>query len=255
MTSDIYKALAEPFDSTHKRNVGGVDLDYLTGEQVTTRLNTVLGVAGWSFEVKEHGYNEEADEIWVWGRLIATIDGVTVVREQFGSQKLKRSRASSTILDIGFDLKGGATDAMKKCASLIGVGLYLSHKEEIGDHAQQQAPPPARRPAPQQREQVVISGGDDGPIPFDPSVPGESATSPEMPPWEDSKSPPAARTSSHSGLDCAECGEPLKETRFKDGTVWSPEQLAAFGRRKHGRPLCMADYRKANDLLKQTQGA
>ena len=39
----------------------------------------------------------------------------------------------------------------------------------------------------------------------------------------------------------------LKETRFKNGTTWSPEQLAGYGRRKHGKVLCMDDYRKANE--------
>jgi len=42
---------------------------------------------------------------------------------------VKRSRSSGTPLDIGFDLKGAATDALKKCASLIGVALYLWKKE------------------------------------------------------------------------------------------------------------------------------
>jgi hypothetical protein len=53
-----------------------------------------------------------------------------VRRQQYGSQKIKRKRDSGNILDIGFDYKGAATDALKKCASLIGVGLYLSRKEE-----------------------------------------------------------------------------------------------------------------------------
>ena len=52
-----------------------------------------------------------------------------MTRQQFGSQKIKRSRSSGTPLDIGFDLKGASTDALKKCASLIGVGLYLWKKE------------------------------------------------------------------------------------------------------------------------------
>ncbi|MBV9324638.1 MAG: hypothetical protein JO352_12715, partial [Chloroflexi bacterium] len=39
-----------------------------------------------------------------------------------------RSRSTGTPLDLGFDLKGAATDAMKKCASWLGVGLYLSRK-------------------------------------------------------------------------------------------------------------------------------
>ena len=58
-----------------------------------------------------------------------TIDGVTATRQQFGSQKIKRARQTGNPLDIGFDLKGAATDALKKCASLVGVGLYLSRKE------------------------------------------------------------------------------------------------------------------------------
>src|SRR5439155_2835713 len=89
----------------------------------------VLGVAGWSFKVVEHGFHAEADEAWVLGELTANFGGTIVTRQQFGSQKVKRSRASGTPLDIGFDLKGAATDALKKCASLIGVALYLWKKE------------------------------------------------------------------------------------------------------------------------------
>src|SRR5215210_8059650 len=63
------------------------------------------------------------------GEPTVTLDGRTVTRQQFGSQKVKRSRSSGTPLDIGFDLKGAATDALKKCASLIGVALYLWKKE------------------------------------------------------------------------------------------------------------------------------
>jgi hypothetical protein len=89
----------------------------------------VLGVAGWSFVIKEHGINAEADECWALGEITANFGGTMVVRQQFGSQKVKRSRSSGNPLDIGFDLKGAATDALKKCASLLGVGLYLSKKE------------------------------------------------------------------------------------------------------------------------------
>jgi hypothetical protein len=151
-------------------------------------------VAGWNFTVKDHSIHAEADEVWVLGALAATIEGRPVTREQFGSQKIRRSRASGAPIDIGFDLKGAATDAMKKCAMLPGVGLYLSKKE---------APP-----------------GSNG-----------SALSPE--PGET--------------LTCADCGVELKETRFRDGTTWPPAQLAGYGRRKHGRVLCMEHYRAANE--------
>src|SRR5262249_16039805 len=38
-------------------------------------------------------------------------------------------RQAGTPIDVGFDLKGATTDALKKCASLVGVGLYLSRKD------------------------------------------------------------------------------------------------------------------------------
>src|SRR5919206_3625416 len=127
--ADVYARLSEPFDVTFTDVRGGVELTYVSGEQVVRRLNEVLGVAGWSFRVLRHDINTEADEAWALGELVAEIDGKTVVRQQFGSQKLKRSRSTGAPLDIGFDLKGAATDCMKKCPSLLGVALYLSRKE------------------------------------------------------------------------------------------------------------------------------
>ncbi len=211
---DVYARLAAPFDTTFKDTRGGVELEYITGEQAISRLNETLGVAGWSFRVLEHGINAEADECWVLGELSATFGPATVTRQQFGSQKVKRSRSSGTPLDIGFDLKGAATDALKKCASLIGVGLYLSKKES----------PIVSTPT----LMAVPSSISDG-----------------------------AQRSAGSGdaLLCEECGEPLTETRFKDGTTWPPEQLAGFGRRKHSRALCMAHYREANQARRRAEEA
>ncbi len=211
-TSDIYSKLAAPFDSTFHDNRGGVELEYITGEQAVTRLNEVLGVGGWSFRVVQHGFNEEADEIWVLAELHATIDGAPTVRQQFGSQKVKRSRSSGSPLDIGFDFKGATTDALKKCASLIGVGLYLSRKEA---------------PAQPTGEQSTAAAGAQA------TTNGKATDS----------------------LTCSECGEELKETRFKDGSTWTPIQLAGYGRRKHGRVLCMAHYREANESARRAPKA
>ena len=205
--ADVYAKLAAPFDNTFKDVRGGVELEYITGEQCISRLNETLGVAGWSFTIKEHGINAEADEAWVLGELSANFGGAIVVRQQFGSQKIKRSRASGIPLDIGFDLKGAATDALKKCAMLLGVGLYLSKKE----------------------------------VPLG----GQRSTS------------EAAQAEAEVGevLTCADCGSDLKETRFRDGTVWPPAQLAAYGRRKHNRVLCMDHYRAANEARRKSERA
>jgi hypothetical protein len=125
---ETQERLSAPFDVTFTDVRGGVELTYVTGEQVTRRLNEVLGVGGWSFRILRHDINAEADEAWALGEIVAEIDGKCVTRQQFGSQKIKRSRSTGAPLDLGFDLKGAATDAMKKCASLLGVGLYLSRK-------------------------------------------------------------------------------------------------------------------------------
>jgi hypothetical protein len=121
--------LSAPFDVTFTDVRGGVELTYVTGEQVARRLNEVLGVGGWSFRILRHDISAEADEVWALGEIVAEIDGKSVTRQQFGSQKVRRSRSTGAPLDLGFDLKGAATDALKKCASLLGVGLYLSRRQ------------------------------------------------------------------------------------------------------------------------------
>ena len=214
--ADIYEKLAAPFEDTHKDVRGGVQLEYITGEQCITRLNETLGVAGWGFTIKEHGINAEADECWVLGEIAANFGGTIVLRQQFGSQKLKRSRSSGTPLDIGFDLKGAATDALKKCAMQLGVGLYLSKKEQP-------------------------MGNANGNVGFGRPVQELGVATGE--------------SSDDGSLTCADCGKELTETRFRDGTVWAPAQLAGYGRRKHNRVLCMEHYRAANEARRKSEQA
>lgn len=216
----IYEELSAEINPTFTDRRGGVDLEYHTGEQITSRLNEALGFMNWSFTIITHGIHAEADECWVQGELTVTLDGRTVTRQQFGSQKIKRSRSSGTPLDIGFDLKGAATDCLKKCASLIGVGLYLWAKTP---------------PVPQQAQNR--SGGS-GPKPT--PISGHGGSSPEGQPTD---------------FTCEECGDGLTETRFKDGTNWSADQLAVFGRRKHSRILCMTHYREANQAKRRAEEA
>lgn len=132
--TSTYAQLAAPFDVTFTDVRGGIQVTFISGEQVVSRLNEVLGVAGWSFRVLRQEVHAEADEVWALGELMADIGGKTVARQQFGSQKIKRSRTTGVPLDLGFDLKGATTDALKKCASWLGVGLYLSRKPPPRPH-------------------------------------------------------------------------------------------------------------------------
>jgi hypothetical protein len=160
MSTAIYQQLSAHFDQHHSRDGGrGEKLIYVTGEQVISRLNDVLGM-DWDFTIREHGINAEADECWALGRLTIYLPERTTTREQFGSQKLKRSRKDGNPLDLGFDLKGAATDALKKCASLVGVGLYLYDKEELKELENGHKPAPAaRQPRPETSAQSAPAEG------------------------------------------------------------------------------------------------
>lgn len=59
-----------------------------------------------------------------------------------------------------------------------------------------------------------------------------------------------AQTVDGQAIYCAQCGEPLTDTTFRDKTTWTAAQLAGYGRRKHGKALCMTHYREANEALK-----
>jgi hypothetical protein len=232
--AELYGRLAAPFDVTFRDLRGGVELEYITGEQATTRLNETLGFLNWSFRIVEHGIHPEADECWALGELTVALDGRTVTRQQFGSQKVKRSRSSGTPLDIGFDLKGAATDALKKCASLIGVALYLWKKEPpaglgnggLPTNGAGQGGHTGGNGSNGSNGMHLVGGSNGGGIGAD-----------------------------LDALTCEECGEPLTETRFKDGTNWPPAQLAVFGRRKHSKILCMTHYREANQAKRRAEEA
>ena len=194
----LYDQLCRPFDTTYTLRKGEVDLSYLTLEQVVSRLNEVLGVDGWWFDVKEHGSNEA--HCWALGSLGVYFPTRSVIREQMGECSMSRGMA------IGDARKGAVSDALKKCASLFGVGLYLQAKEE----------PAQPSPAPMSREEFA-------------------RTYEEV--WQDAPKPALPA--------CSDCKATIEEWRRKDGTIWSALQVAEYARKKYGRVLCWSCGRKA----------
>jgi len=220
VVSNLYPLLTARFDSTYEKN----GFTYVSGEQVVTRLNEALGVFGWNFEVLSHLHDLDADEIIVQGRLRAYDEnsGQWVTRDQWGSQKINR-RKDGSILELGFDYKGATTDCLKKCATLLGVALYLSAKDEAG--------PPQAREVSQQNSATARNK----PIaPKAAALPSASAGSPTEP----------------GKFTCAECGAELTKVSFKNGDAWEAFQLANNGLAKFKRVLCMTHYRAALDSSK-----
>ena len=98
----------------------GKTLDYIEGHSVIQRLNDAFD-ALWSFEILEHKVLSETDEVIVLGKLSAG----EVVKTQFGSSRITRTRESGEMISLADDLKAGATDALKKAATLLGVALTI----------------------------------------------------------------------------------------------------------------------------------
>ena len=96
---------------------GGV-LDYIAGAAVIQRLNEAFN-AEWTFEILEHDIREK--EVVVLGKLTAQ----GIAKCQFGKSKITRTKETKAEVSIGDDLKAAATDAIKKCATLFGIGLHL----------------------------------------------------------------------------------------------------------------------------------
>ncbi len=192
--SAIYGQLCEPFaeHETFKLKKGGAELTYITGEAVTTRLNTVLGENGWTFDIVEHGHDER--HAWVLARLTVYFADQWVMRSQFGEC------ATNAGMGLGDARKGAATDALKKCAATIGVGLYLSHKEEQAETDQRQTAPSGT--GARKYEEV----------------------------WQDAPQPLT--------VACADCGSEIKSSQRKDGSTWLAKEKAEYSRNKYGRVLC-----------------
>lgn len=122
--------LERPFDAhliKSRRGHSGKLFSYVEGAEYIKRLNEAFdGV--WSFEVVEHCVN--ARDVVVIGRIVA--EGCTKIA--FGGAMITTSHQNpGEPLNLADDLKSAATDALKKAASLFGIGLHL-YGSDNGHH-------------------------------------------------------------------------------------------------------------------------
>lgn len=133
---EIYGLLSEQFPREMERtlNKGGVNLTYIPVSEVINRLNKVLGIDKWSFTVIRCERDAiDPDFVVAHVRLVVNATGsnesTLISRDGIGGQKIKRTKQGS-ILDLGDEFKGAISDALKKAAQTLGVGLYLARSED-----------------------------------------------------------------------------------------------------------------------------
>ena len=106
-------------------------LDYIPGDKVIQRLNDVFKL-NWSFEVADKHIDVEARQIAVLGRLTARVGSSLKIAEQWGGTFVSVNY-EGRIISLGDDLKIATTDAMKKCATQLGVALYLYDENDVSE--------------------------------------------------------------------------------------------------------------------------
>lgn len=147
MNRDLLEKPFEPSQIKQREGRKGKVLDYVEGHAVIQRLNDAFE-GSWSFEVVRHEILQESDEIVVLGKL--AVDGV--VKMQFGSTQITRDRETKALVSLTDDIKAATTDALKKCATLLGVGLHLYAEKAGRDGMRGRAP---AKPVPSSGEAAV----------------------------------------------------------------------------------------------------
>jgi hypothetical protein len=126
---EIFDALAAPFhpDDVKQRTGGkGARLSYITARTVMNRLDEVMGPENWHFEVFPWG-----DQALIGTLTLILPGGETVKKCDVGG------RAGMQTADD--DTKSAASDCLKRCAVLVGVGrsLYNDGQVQFGGKASQ----------------------------------------------------------------------------------------------------------------------
>ena len=128
MNDTTIGVLRRPFTDIKTRpGHNGQQLSYIEGHQVIARLIEAFGLV-WSFRVLQHEIGNH--QVIVLGELRV---GDTV-KQAFGGSDITRARnGDGQSLSVADDLKSAATDALKKAATLFGVGLHLYGDDQAGD--------------------------------------------------------------------------------------------------------------------------
>jgi recombination DNA repair RAD52 pathway protein len=125
--------LEKPFEKEQirqrKGNFGDT-IDYVEAHAVIQRLNDAFE-GQWSFEVLSQENN--GSQVMVLGKL--TADGVS--KTQFGCSTITTNSKTGEVVSLGDDWKAATSDALKKSASLYGIGLHLygaDKKDQPSEH-------------------------------------------------------------------------------------------------------------------------
>lgn len=119
-----------------RRGRGGQSLDYIETNYVIARLNATF-FFNWDVETVWQQVDLKERQVAVRIRLkVKFADGREIIKEAYGGSDVKRTKTGE-LIDLADDLKAAESDALKKAASMLGVGwdVYsgIANREEAID--------------------------------------------------------------------------------------------------------------------------
>ncbi len=120
-TTELEKILTRDFPPEQikqRPGRGGKTLNYIETYNVIKRLNEAFSYQ-WNWQILNTITGTEY--ICCHGKLIVKIEDEIIIKEAFGSKNIQKNSF------LGDDYKAAASDALKKAASLLGIGVYLYH--------------------------------------------------------------------------------------------------------------------------------
>lgn len=147
---------------------GGRLLLYTDGAYVIKTLNQAFGW-NWDFDTDQAEVlyvGERPFEVKCRGRLTVRVGETTIFKVQYGCQPIEILKDGSAPVSLGDAFKGAATDALKKCASLLGIALDLYDSDsEINTANPQQVQKEIQQAKQQAKAPVVIEQPKPAPTP------------------------------------------------------------------------------------------
>lgn len=171
-----------PKEKIRKRpGKAGMEFSYITPDFVIETLNEAFQ-HHWNTKIVYQHMHENVAVVGLELSVPAAEEGYFVAKQQFGSCEVTRG------LGTGEAFKGAASDALKKCATLLGLGLELYQDDEDSPSDKPAFKPPVRPVAPP----AVSGNAPPRPSVPPPAVPKASAVPPPRPVAPPAFTPPAA---------------------------------------------------------------
>ena len=181
---------------------------------------------------------------------------------QFGASQVTRDRETKALISLGDDLKAAATDALKKCATFLGVGLHLYAERPLrpesgaaglgrtpaGGGARRRGPEPDRNGAGGAAPAVSPTSA---PTPGRPGSGIDSPPAPAVPASREAATPTAPPRRRHAAPAPGHLADrPRQGARPRGGGGDEPPGVQPEARRAHDRRGVGPDPRALDDAAR-----